>query len=137
MYIYGFSDCVGSGRPVYSRLWYLDTKMSYVKGFAQFFMDNTMNVWLVHGSHPNVIGREPRDLGRLKVKVRVMPQGGGETLEIGEKTWRSNETDIEDKDDGWLGVRGKPINNFPCHDLTQRNLVVKNKVLLRFDINCL
>ena len=137
MYILDFSDCVGSGRRVFSRLWYLDTKMSYVKGCAEFFTDNTMSVWLVHGSHPNVIGREPRDLGRLSVKVTVMSQGGGQNWEIGEKTWTANQTTIDDDCDGWRDARGVQINKFPCHDLTQRNLVVNDRVLLRFDINCL
>ena len=69
------------GRSVCS-LQTTDRKNSYVKGSAMFYTDHTIDIWLVHGCYPKVIGREPRDLGQLQVKAKS--QGvSDQTWEIG------------------------------------------------------
>ena len=133
-----FSEWEDSGRPIFSRLWYLDRLRSHVKGCAHFLTDGTMTVGLCYGCHPNVTGREARDVGRLQVKVKVIPQGaGGECWPLGQTTWAADEKTVHDFNDGWNNLGGKQISQVSCRELRRRDLVVYNKIILRFEITCL
>ena len=137
-FIFKFSDWVGSGQHVFSRLWYLEEKQAYVKGQARFNTDNTVDIWIVYGCCHKEVGREPRDLGGIQVKVKVMPQyGQGQTWELSQKKFRLDERNIADYCDGWVYPSGGKLHSVSCEELSRRNLVVLDKVQLRFEMKCL
>ena len=57
-----------------------------MKSEALFNTDYTVDIWLVHGCYPKVVGHEPHDLEGVEINVKVTLFGGGQTWELGEKT---------------------------------------------------
>ena len=109
-----------------------------MKGRVWFTPDNKLDVILVNACYPNVTGREPRYLGRVQVKVKVMSQfGRGQTWELPEKTDRFDEKSILNFCDGWVCSSGGKLQRMSCEELIRRDLVVFNTVKLRFEIQCL
>jgi len=136
-FIFNYSDLVGSGRHVLSRLWYLEEKQAYVKGQAIFKTDNTVEICLLYGCCPKEVGREPRDLGDIQVKVKVMPlTGQAQTWELSEKKVRFDEKNIADYCDGWVCTSGAKLHIVSCAELSRRDLVVVDNVQLRFEMKC-
>ncbi|XP_005112089.1 uncharacterized protein LOC101859062 [Aplysia californica] len=140
-YVTQFSDWVGSGEEHYSRLWYIDQSKTYLKGNVGFKKDKKIEVWLVHGRHPHVVGLAGRTGARVRVSVAVVRQTGtGDNWELGSEVENFDETTIPVGWDGWVGVWGCGVaSDVSCDELYTRGLVneVGDTVLFRYTITVL
>ncbi|XP_012946164.1 uncharacterized protein LOC106013887 [Aplysia californica] len=140
-YVTEFSHWVGAGVRHYSRLWYIDQSKTYLKGRVGFGKDKTMDVWLVHGRYPHVVGLAGQTGGRrVRVSVAVVRQTGtGDNWELGSKVVNFDETAISVRCDGWECAGGYRVASaVSCDEMYTRGLVDGgNKVLFRYTITVL
>ena len=133
-FLYDISRWKGAGQKQYSRLWYIDQMKSHMKGCVEFTSDNKIDVWLVHGRYPRVVGMSPAQDVIMKVKVSVVNQIGGSDWQLGSRDWTAGEDGIDARCDGWDGVIGRDISNISCDELDTRSLVYGDRVLIRYEI---
>ncbi|XP_005093931.1 uncharacterized protein LOC101858168 [Aplysia californica] len=139
-YVTQFSDWVGSGEGQYSRLWYVDQVETYLKGHVRFHNDKKMDVWLVNGRYPHVVGLAGRTGVRdVRVSVAVVGQTEtGDNWELGSFEFNPDEMFIPVECDGWVGPGGCHVASGVSHEeLYSRGLVTCDRILLRYTITVL
>jgi len=139
-HVTGFSNLIASGQYKSSQSWFINQFDSYVIGRVYFPTGRKIDIWLIYGSYPNVLGIEKRTLNSFNCKVQVINLDCEETipsnpLDVKSMNLSFKENALFTRSNCWNDSYGCGFGTVSCDELISKGYVYQDKVVVRFKIS--
>ena len=136
-FIENWSQWRGVGGWQYSRVWFVPQLNTDIKALAGFSPDGKLDVWLVPGRHPRVMGLQEVERSSFSAKAAVVHQESREEWNIGTVRGCFDEGRIAAISDGWLmpAALAKFDDAVSCDEVQARGFVNLDRVLVRLELS--